>query len=325
MARRSPTLEGFRILFRMPSLGLAEIAWRWAIGAAFLASLTFAVVQYLDSLPVTQADLFLLRTRQPIMVSRALARIFAGSGLRFFTALIVIGITINVGWIIVAAVGRAFTLKSVLAYFFPGRAVPLVVGPIMNLNALRAAAALAAGVSTLGALLLAAKASPATDPSPGTAMLIFLALWLLVSMCWIMLNWLLSLAAIFVMTEQATASEAISRAVDLLRHRTGGVAAITIWFGLAHGVAYVVASTAVGIPLAFTGLLPGWVVFGGVVVTSLLYFALVDYLYIGRLAAYLFLAENPEPEVEIRSAIPPAGFDTSELILSDVPLGHAPA
>jgi len=57
MPRPSPTLEGFRVLFRLPSLGLAEIAWRWALGAAFLASFAFATLQYLNSLPVSAADM----------------------------------------------------------------------------------------------------------------------------------------------------------------------------------------------------------------------------------------------------------------------------
>jgi len=33
MSRVSPTLEGFRATFRRPSLTLAEIAWRWTVGA----------------------------------------------------------------------------------------------------------------------------------------------------------------------------------------------------------------------------------------------------------------------------------------------------
>ena len=39
MKRRSPTLEGFRILFRRPSLVMAEISWRWTFGLALIASL----------------------------------------------------------------------------------------------------------------------------------------------------------------------------------------------------------------------------------------------------------------------------------------------
>jgi hypothetical protein len=330
MARRSPTLEGFRILFRMPSLGLAEIAWRWALGAAFMASFTFAILQYLNSLPVTAGDLLMLRTRHPVIVSRAIAHILAGSASRFLAAMIVLAMALGVAWIVVAALGRAVTLKSLVIYFSPDRDLPLPVGLLIGLNGLRAALALAAIVASFGGLLLAGAVSPKNDPSPGSAMLIFLTLGLFVWLFWAMLNWLLSLAAVFAVGEGATTLGAIVAAVDLLRQRPGAIVAASIWFGLAHGVAYVVASSMVAFPLAFTGLLPVGIVAGGVIVTALIYFAIVDYLYVGRLAAYLFIADSPEiPETE-NLPVPPAPYsgarvDPGELILSDLPLGGAPA
>jgi hypothetical protein len=65
---------------------------------------------------------------------------------------------------------------------------------------------------------------------------------------------------------------------------------------------------------------------------TLLYFAAVDFLYIGRLASFIAILEQPDvlPTVEITSP-PPAGgqpavvhqlaneMDRDELILSDLP------
>lgn len=330
MARHSPTLEGFRLLFRMPALGLAEIAWRWAVGAAFLASVSFAFLQYLDSLPVTAGDLFLLRTQHPLMISRAVAHILAGSAHRLLLALMALALALGFAWILVAAVGRAIILKSLLNYFFPERQSPLRVGPLIGLNGLRAAAALAGSVGSCGALLLAGTVSPRTDPSPGSAMLIFLSLGLFIWLCWAMLNWLLSLAAVFAVAEGATTFGALVSAVDLLRQRPGAIVAASIWFGLAHGVVYVIASSGAAFPLAFAGVLPGGIVLGGVILTTLIYFAIVDYLYVGRLASYLFIAESPEVAETATLPLPPAPnhgarVDPSELILSDLPLGGAPA
>ena len=330
MPRPSPTLEGFRVLFRLPSLGLAEIAWRWALGAAFLASFAFATLQYLNSLPVSAADMLMLRTRHPLIVSRAIAHILAGSASRFAAAMIVMAMTLGFAWIMVAAVGRAVTLKSLVIYFFPDRDLPLPIGPLIGLNGFRATVALASVVASFGGLLLAGAVSSKNDPSPGSAMLIFLALGLFVWLFCAMLNWLLSLAAVFAIDEGATTLGAIVAAVDLLRRRPGAIVAASTWFGLAHGVAYVVAGSMVAFPLAFTGLLPGGIVLGGVIVTTLIYFAIVDFLYMGRLAAYLFIAESPEvPETE-NLPVPPAPdsgarVDPSELILSDLPLDGAPA
>ena len=48
--QHSPTLEGFKAIFRWPSLGLAEIAWRWSLGFAGIGLLLLGFVEYLDTL-----------------------------------------------------------------------------------------------------------------------------------------------------------------------------------------------------------------------------------------------------------------------------------
>ena len=72
----SPTLEGFRAIFRRPSLGLAEIAWRWSIGFAVSLLLIFSVLTYLNTLPVTAAELLLLRTGQPVFILQSACAYF---------------------------------------------------------------------------------------------------------------------------------------------------------------------------------------------------------------------------------------------------------
>jgi hypothetical protein len=74
-------------------------------------------------------------------------------------------------------------------------------------------------------------------------------------------------------------------------------------------------------------LLPPAAVAGGVLALTLLYFAAVDFLYIGRLAAYVAIAEMPERSEAVASPPPPLTpilspqqVDQDELILSDIPL-----
>jgi hypothetical protein len=85
--------------------------------------------------------------------------------------------------------------------------------------------------------------------------------------------------------------------------------------------------------LGFAEVLPGSAVFGGVLLVALLYFAAVDFLYMGRLAAYLTIVQQPDvpmplppiapspPDRSQYSALiqPGAGVDPEEMILSDVP------
>ncbi len=97
MKQRSPTLEGFQTIFRLPSLGLAEIAWRWSFGLAATAVARLRIREYLSTLPVTAGEMLLLRTRQPVLMLQALSRIFQGSAPRAVVAFIVLALALAVG------------------------------------------------------------------------------------------------------------------------------------------------------------------------------------------------------------------------------------
>ena len=316
MKRRSPTLEGFQTMFRLPLVGLAEIAWRWTFGLAATAAFIFALREYLATLPVTAGEMFLFHTRQPALMVQALTRIFQGSAPRAVAAVIVLALTLALAWIVLASLGRAATLKSLLQYLRDsggcGRLAresgTLPVTSLLALNFLRAATMLAATVGVVGAMLVARAASSPLDPSPGKVLLIFWMLAMLTGLAWSLLNWYLSLAAIFVVRDGASAFAALAAAADLCRTRPGSLVAAATWFGLAHVVAMVVASSVAAFPLGFAEVLPGSVVFGGLLLIALLYCATVDFLYVGRLASYVFMVEPPEP-------LPQSDDD----ILSDIP------
>jgi hypothetical protein len=335
MQQRPFTVEGFRAMFRRPSFGLAEIAWRWSFGASAVLLLTFSFLAYLNTLPVSAGDLFFLRTRQPFLIWQALLHILRGSGARVADAAIVLGLALALAWIVVAALGRAVTIKALLGYFFEERNIQDPAEPrgwrlrsLVGLNFFRVAATLAAAVGWVAAWLLAGAVSPGSDPSPGSAMLVFLTMILLVGLAWSAVNWFLSFASVFAVAEGEDTFGAIACAADLCRTRTGPIVAVSSWFGLAHLVAFFLATSAVGFPMAFAPVLPAGVVLGGVLLVTLLYFALADYLYVGRLAGYLAIIESPQiplSEVTSPSPTPPVGpppetrVDPDELILSDLP------
>jgi hypothetical protein len=318
MKRRSPTLEGFQTMFRLPLLGLAEIAWRWSFGLAATAALVFTLREYLATLPVTAGEMLLLRTRQPALIAQALARIFQGSMPRVAMALAVVTLALTIAWVVLASLGRAVTVKTLLEHFrgseAPSASATQGLTSLLAVNFLRAATMLAASVGVVGAILVAKAASPPHDPSPGKVLLIFWLLTMLIGLAYPLLNWYLSLAAIFVMRDEASAFGALVKATELCRARPGALAAAGTWFGIAHAIVFVVASSAVAVPLGFAEVLPGSIVFGGVLLVTLLYFAFVDFLYVGRLAAYVFLLEEPVPKPE-----PSVLFPSDDDILSDIP------
>jgi hypothetical protein len=139
-------------------------------------------------------------------------------------------------------------------------------------------------------------------------------LTMLIGLAYPLLNWYLSLAAIFVVRDEASPFGALVKATELCRARPGALAAAGTWFGIAHAIVFVVASSVVAVPLGFAEVLPGSIVFGGVLLVTLLYFAAVDFLYVGRLATYVFLLEEPVPMPEPSVLLP-----SDDDILSDIP------
>jgi hypothetical protein len=244
-------------------------------------------------------------------------------------------------WIIIASIGRVATVRALLDYFREGRASniseeressngtrPAV--PLTNLNFLRVAVGLAALLSVVGAGILAGFASSDLHPRPGLVSLLFLPLAALIGIAAWALNWWLSLAGIFAVRDNEDALGALSAAVTLFRERPGAVVSVTIWTGLAHIVAFSMASTAAGLPLSLIQIAPSRLVIAGVIVVTLAYFAVVDWLYIARLAGYICVAEMPEAALEPSPPVlppSPAGpvapssalIDRDELILSDIP------
>jgi len=328
-------------MFRRPSVGFAEVMWRWCFGFAGITLVAISFLEFLDTLPVSHGDLLFLSSRQPLLISQAAAHIFRGSGARLVEATILLGTGLAILWMLAGSFGRVATLTGVVEYFRhrgdAGDALPKFalqrddgcVRSLLGLNFFRVAVALAAAVGCFGALLLPG-IGPAKDLSPGMAFLIFLIVILLVWLAWSLVNWFLSLAAVFVVSDGRDTFGAVSAAADLCRRRGGQVSAVGAWFGLAHFGAFVMASCVVVFPLALAGVAPGWFVLSAVALITLFYFVVVDFLYVGRLAAYVAIAGWPEipvvtapppPVPDQPRGIepePPAAVDQAEVILSDV-------
>ncbi|MGA8151127.1 MAG: hypothetical protein WB952_09270 [Terriglobales bacterium] len=335
MTAYRPTVEGFRALARQPSIGLAEIAWRWSFGAAVAALLVLSLLEYLNTLAITHGEMLLLKTRQPVLISQVMRHIFRGSGFRAIESGFVLVVAVAAGWIVVAGLGRAATMTALLAYFrdsrapsFDGGTAKMRLGSLFGLNFLRVALTVAAALGCLAAFVLAGFASPSAEPLPGAAFLVFVAVVMLVWLAWSMLQWLLTLAYVFVAADDRDTFGSVAAAVDLCRQRPGPVFLVGTWFGLSHVAAFWAASIAVGVVLGLARLLPPELILGGVLLVSGLYLAVADYLYVGRLAAYVAILEWPKMPVAADAAEPPpdsnqrlalSAVDADELILSDLP------
>jgi hypothetical protein len=304
----SPTAAGFRVALRRPSLALAEIAWRWTVGATATAVFFFGLVEYLDSLPVTNGELFFLRTRHPFFVAQAMEHILRGSQDRVVMAALIGALLLGLLWIVAASFGRIATVRALLDYFRSGASSNVAehspLRALLRLNFLRAAVVLAALVGFFGAAIVAGLATPDADPM-GLAFFLFLPLAALVGLAWWILDWFLSLAGLFAVRDGADALGAISAAVGFCRERLGAISAVSTWTGLAHLVAFVGAGMAVSMPMGFAGLVPWRLIVLGMILLTLVYFAVADWLYMARLAGYVCIAEMPEPPPVMLPPLPP--------------------
>lgn len=353
MSRVSPTAEGFRAAFRRPSFTLAEISWRWAVGATATVLILFGFFEYLDTLPVNYGEMLLLKSNQPFLVWQALMHILHGGLARGVLSLMVAALLLTLLWVIAASLGRVTTLRAMLDYIreqiaSKAAAAGIVspsdvatvsdipaqhtIGSVARLSFLRVSLALATIVGFMGASIVAGFASSDVSPRPGIVFLLFVPLAVLVGFAWFALDWLLSLAAVFAVRNGEDAAGAIVAAVALCRERTGAVFAVSTWTGFAHLVVFVGATTLVSAPLVFVGLLPWRLVALAIIVLALAYFAVADWIYTARLAGYVAIVETPEewmkpvpPSVPPTLPVPPPApplqmtIDRDEPILSDVP------
>jgi hypothetical protein len=350
MARVSPTLEGFRAALRRPLFTFAEISWRWTIGATSWALVFYGFFEYLNTLPVSKRDAALLASRQPALVGRAIAHIFRGSMNRAVLAALCAGLALSLFWMVAASIGRAATVRALVDYFREKLGIEVsdrgsergripeasdktgAFSSLIGLNFLRVVLVLAALLAQLGAAILAGLASSKTNPQPGLAFVFFLLAFALICVIWSMLSWLLSLAGVFAVRNGEDAVGALFAATTFSRDRTGAVFAVSTWTGLAHFVAFSIASTAVSLPLALAQVVPFRLVLAVVILVTLAYFAVVDWLCMARLAGYVCILEMPETIVasEPLRADPPAEpftvstpiqttIDLNEPILSDLP------
>ncbi len=341
MPRISPTLEGFRAAFRRPSFTFAEITWRWMVGATATALFFYGLFEYLNTLPVTNGELLFLRTRHPFFVWQALAHILRGSLSRGIIALILAAMLLSLLWMIAASIGRIATVRGMQEYFrernpFSEATADAVqqeapntsevLASLLRLNFLRVAVALAVFLGLVGAAILSGFASSDGHPRPGLAFFLFMPAVALVVFAGWGLNWALSLAAVFPVRNGDDAISAISSAVDLCRERTGAVFAVSTWTGLGHIAAVVIATSVVFIPLGLVPFVPWRLAVAVVLLMTLIYFAIADWLYTARLAGYVCIIALPEsafapppPPPVIQSPPLQTTIDRDELILSDLP------
>jgi hypothetical protein len=322
MKQRSPVSMGFEALFRRPSLGLAEMSWRWSFAATWFLLIAFSLIEYLDSLPVNTADRLLLRTGRLSLIFQAIIHIVRGSAPRVLAVFLILSLVLAVAWIALASVARAVTVNAVVNYFgdSDGLQQSAPLRSLVALNVLRVANTLAAVIACAGTALIIAEVTLQEASAATVALQLSQGLIMLIGMFWFAINWLMSLAAVVAVVREQDTFFAIRSTMDLCIDRASSLMIASLAFGAVHFIAAVGAGFAGMFMLALTGQVPAVLLFAAGVAITLAYFAAADFLYAGRTAAYVAIILGLPAAVPEKSL---AAFDDDERILSDLSLSPA--
>ncbi|MDP9267038.1 MAG: hypothetical protein M3P27_01775 [Acidobacteriota bacterium] len=322
MPTESPIRYGFRTVWREPTLALAEIAWRWVWGASALLIAWFAARGYLQSLTISNFDQFRLDSGKPQWMAEAIVHIFSGSGPTLLRLCLVITPAAFVLWICAATFGRAATLRALLSNGNgngSSNSGKVLIGRTFALHLWRVVIGALAFVGIAASFLLGTELMARTDPpQPLFFMAVFFPLAIVFTVLRSRINWLLLLANIYAAAGKR-AGAGFGEATRIFKRRSGefvGVGTVVGLFRLMLTGAVTLLTFAL---LPGVGKLPGKLLWAIFLLMTLAYFAVSDWLYAVKLAAYTRIVRS-DIEAATQPANTPARAATPPPVAPDLPV-----
>jgi hypothetical protein len=281
----NPITQGLRAVTRDPAIFLVEILWRWSF--AILACLLVAGVgmMLLAPLHVGHAWDIAWGSRDPQRMGQLIFAVLLLLGVKVIVAAaFAVPLIIALLWSILSALGRFVTVKRLRVGL-----TSLRFRSIFALQLLRAFVGWFSVVllfaATFGEALIATR-----GPQPDLLLyyLMVMPSVVVIGAFWLTLNWYLSLAAIFGREGQGFRG-ALRQARHAIRRQRSDFAGTGFVFLLFRLVLLLIATAICGLTSGMVGSSPQSY-FVLLMVVSLAYFAIADFLYMSRMAAYLALA-----------------------------------
>ena len=304
MPTESPLRYGFRTVWREPMLALAEIAWRWVWGASALLIAWFAARGYLRSLDVSKYDQFRLNSGNPQWMAEAITHIFSGSGPTLLRLTLIITPAALVLWLFAASFGRAATLRTLVGNGSAGVHTngKSFVARTFLLHLWRVVIGTLALVGMAASFLLGAVLMGGSDPpQPLVFMAVFFPLATLFTVVRSRINWFLLLANIYAAAGTGMGA-GFGEATRVFKRRSGEFMSV----GTVIGVIRLVLMGGVTL-LSFAllpaiGNVPGKLLWSVFLLMTLLYFAVSDWLYAVKLAAYTRIVQSDLEQSSLQSS-----------------------
>ncbi|HET8887646.1 MAG TPA: hypothetical protein VFQ41_01985 [Candidatus Angelobacter sp.] len=305
----NPITQGLRAVTRDPAIFLVEILWRWSFIIVACLLIVSVGVMLLGPLHIGNAWDSASRSRDPQRMGQLVLTILLILGIKAVIAAIALPLAMALLWSIFSALGRFVTVKRLR----PGLTC-LRFRSVLALQILRGFFSWFSLILLVAAIFGAVRIAT-HGPKPDLLLfyLMMMPSVVLIAAFWLVLNWYLSLAAIFGHQEQSFLG-AIRQARQTVRSQRSDFAGTGFVFLLMRIALLLVAVAICGLTSGMAGTAPQNY-FALLMVVLLAYLAIAYFLYVSRMAAYLALAaarvEPGGPKLVAASSALPSENSTS--------------
>jgi hypothetical protein len=286
--------EGLRILRKEPALFPMELLWRWSFGLGLLALSFFAYAHLRQAVLLSDADELALRGQDPLAVAQAAANIIAEAMPLLLRTLAQVFSLAAVLWIAAAALGRGIITRIVVQRFATDYGVTIAPDAprwsfFAVLKGARVLMLLILVIGYLGGAFITALIYGPGQNVLGSALIVFASL-ATSSVLWSYVNWVLSLAPIFVVRDALSPLDSVVAAIGFIRRNYSRLKPIALWNGTLRGVAATVISVAGVSTAALHFALSPWLISVLLALETLAYLVVSDIFLLARLGAYASVA-----------------------------------
>lgn len=294
----NPIAQSFRAILRDPAVWLLEILWRWSFAAVAMLIIFLAGAILLDPVHIDSLARA-LQTKDPRMIGTTLFFTWLLLGVKAIVAVIVVPLVIAIVWTFFVAAARRITARRLRA------AAPLKFGPMLKLQFVRAVVVWIAYLLVIGSVALAIHLASSSHSDPVVFYNVGVPAIALVLLIWLVLNWYLSVAAIFGEEGQRFRA-AFRRARQVVRAQRSDFAGTGFVFLFLRLVLLGIVVAILGLTSEMQATAPQSYAML-VVAVALAYFAISDILYVWRMGSYVALSAALENDVilQLEQSTPP--------------------
>jgi hypothetical protein len=279
-----------------------ELLWRWSFGLGLLALTVAAYVHLRPALMLTEGDA--LNLQDPAAFAESATNMIAPVLPLLAKTTAQVFCVASVLWAGISALGRGVITRTIVRRFAKDYGIAIAPdaprwASFALLQCARVLMLLILVIGYLGGAYLGSLVNEQGDNVLAASLIVLSALTF-AGLVWSYVNWILSLAPIFVARDALSPLDATVEAIAFIRRRFSQLKGIAIWNSALRGMAATVITLA-GVFTAVSRGIPPWALTVLLVLETLAYLVISDILLLVRLASYASVAVRERsiaPELE---------------------------